>query len=178
MSKLSKSESGQLWAKIFSENCKLRKIEAEEVYYQNPKLCPVCHNSISFKNKSTSTFCSRSCAATHNNLSKIKHPKKLHRSRVEIREEKINDIENGLVSSRRTLKTYLSDKFGYECSECNLSKWRDKILPLEIDHTDGDASNNSLSNIRLLCPNCHSITTTWKGRNKGNGRKSKGLPLY
>lgn len=43
-------------------------------------------------------------------------------------------------------------------------------IPLEIDHIDGDSSNNSESNLILLCPNCHSLTKTYKNANKGNGR--------
>ena len=46
-----------------------------------------------------------------------------------------------------------------------------KEINLEIDHTDGNAYNNVPSNLRLICPNCHSQTSTYKNRNKGNGRK-------
>lgn len=44
-------------------------------------------------------------------------------------------------------------------------------VPLEIDHVDGDASNNLESNIRLLCPNCHALTSNFKNLNRGRGRK-------
>ena len=42
--------------------------------------------------------------------------------------------------------------------------------PLVIDHIDGNSENNNLSNLRVICPNCDSLTSTYKGLNKGNGR--------
>lgn len=41
---------------------------------------------------------------------------------------------------------------------------------MDLEHIDGNYSNNDISNLCLLCPNCHSQTNTFKGRNKGNGR--------
>ena len=43
-------------------------------------------------------------------------------------------------------------------------------LPLEIDHIDGNSENNSEENLRLICPNCHSLTANYRGANRGNGR--------
>ena len=54
----------------------------------------------------------------------------------------------------------------YECSCCNLSKWQNKPIGLELDHIDGNKYNHKLDNLRLLCPNCHSQTDTYRGRNK------------
>lgn len=53
------------------------------------------------------------------------------------------------------------------CSECGLSgEWNGKPISLHLDHIDGNSSNNSLDNLRLLCPNCHSQTETYCGKNK------------
>ncbi len=45
--------------------------------------------------------------------------------------------------------------------------WRGRPLPLEVDHIDGDWRDNRRENLRLLCPNCHSSTDSYRGRNKG-----------
>ena len=55
----------------------------------------------------------------------------------------------------------------YKCSKCGCDgKWQDGIISLEIDHIDGDNTNNELSNLRYLCPNCHALTETYRGKNK------------
>ena len=58
----------------------------------------------------------------------------------------------------------------YECTECQASTWCGKELVLELDHINGDNQDHRLENIRLLCPNCHSQTHNWRGRNKNSGR--------
>lgn len=52
------------------------------------------------------------------------------------------------------------------CTECGINTWRGKPLSLELDHINGDKHDNRLENLRLLCPNCHSQTATYAGRNK------------
>jgi len=46
-----------------------------------------------------------------------------------------------------------------------LSEWQSRPIPLELDPIDGDPRNNRLGNLRLLCPNCHAFTPTYRGRN-------------
>lgn len=52
------------------------------------------------------------------------------------------------------------------CSCCGNSEWLGGPIPLELDHIDGNSANNSLTNLRLLCPNCHALTPTYRGKNK------------
>ncbi|MFC9389016.1 HNH endonuclease [Streptomyces venezuelae] len=57
------------------------------------------------------------------------------------------------------------------CALCGTeAAWRGEPLPLEVDHSDGDWRNNRIENLRLLCPNCHSTTDTYRGRGKGRTR--------
>lgn len=57
----------------------------------------------------------------------------------------------------------------YICDKCKISEWNGSSISLELDHIDGDNRNNTRPNLRLLCPNCHSQTETWKGRNINTG---------
>ena len=70
------------------------------------------------------------------------------------------------------LRRYIFEKFQNKCSLCNWSEINPytNTIPLEIDHIDGNADNNSEKNLRLICPNCHSLTSTYRGANRGKGR--------
>ena len=83
-------------------------------------------------------------------------------------------------SSSKTIARYLRDTFGEKCSLCGWDKVNPVTgrVPVEVDHIDGNANNNSPSNVRLLCPNCHSLTPTYRGLNRGKGRQGRyTLPL-
>ena len=73
------------------------------------------------------------------------------------------------------IRTYLLKEANYACSECGFDKPHpvDGSSVLEIDHIDGDGLNHVPANLRVLCPNCHALTPTYRGRNVGSGR-----PVY
>lgn len=77
------------------------------------------------------------------------------------------------------VRKYLIDKCGNKCQECgwcvvNITTGK---VPLQIDHIDGDYKNNVESNLRVLCPNCHSLTSTFGSLNIGRGREKRRLKL-
>ena len=53
------------------------------------------------------------------------------------------------------------------CTSCKLDTWLDEPIPLELDHINGDCEDQRLANLRLLCPNCHAKTPTYRGKNIG-----------
>ena len=83
----------------------------------------------------------------------------------------ILDWKSGIGTiGKVTVKRYLTERDGNKCSVCSIDVWNNAPIVFEIDHIDGDAYNNTEYNLRLICPNCHSQTPTYKNRNKGNGR--------
>jgi len=66
----------------------------------------------------------------------------------------------------------LRDQLG-KCNKCGLDKWLGEEITLELEHKDGNHSNDSRENLELLCPNCHSMTNTWRGRNKRNEKRRR-----
>ena len=70
------------------------------------------------------------------------------------------------------LRHYIFQKFENKCCECGWSEINPytNTIPLEIHHIDGNSENNSEENLKLICPNCHSLTSSYRGANRGNGR--------
>lgn len=89
-------------------------------------------------------------------------------------------IETKSKNPDRSTFRYLVEKHERKCSVCNNYTWNDSKIPLDIDHINGDPTDNAIDNLRLICPNCHRQTNTWgmkRGRrelkNKGkDGRRS------
>lgn len=98
------------------------------------------------------TYCSKSCWIAHKS------------SLIEAR------IKKGDISDRKTLRNFFIKKFGHNCLLCGLTTWKDERIPLVLDHIDGNADNNKMENLRMICPNCDALLPTYMGRNKGNGR--------
>jgi hypothetical protein len=80
---------------------------------------------------------------------------------------------NDYLSNKQTIQSWklkrrlLNDKiFEHKCYNCLQKTWLNKLIPLELHHIDGDNKNNNLSNLTLLCPNCHALTDNYRGKNK------------
>ena len=85
-----------------------------------------------------------------------------------------NDESRVIVLSVH-VRRYIWEKYDNKCNRCGWCEPhpRDGKPPLEIEHIDGNSSNSVESNLILLCPNCHSLTDTYRGRNKGQGRANR-----
>lgn len=78
-----------------------------------------------------------------------------------------------LKNCRVFIRRRLVELYGERCMRCGWAE-RNPVterVPLDIEHVDGDWTNNTPSNLALLCPNCHSLTPTYKGLNRGRGRE-------
>ena len=57
-----------------------------------------------------------------------------------------------------------------QCVKCSRTTWNKRPIPLELDHVNGNNTDNGFGNLRLLCPNCHAQTPTYRGKNMGKRR--------
>lgn len=128
-------------------------------------------------------YCSRSCSAASNNVliktryvnGKCKqcqieiHGRQIYCSKachkVFLQEKRINDG----TANFGTVRKYLL-RLERKCNICNLYEWNSKPIPLELDHIDGNYQNNALTNVRLICRNCHAQTSNFGIKNIGHGR--------
>lgn len=83
--------------------------------------------------------------------------------------------KTGLVSV--TVKKYLRLKYGNACCVCGWCEVNQftGIVPLIVDHIDGNWRNNTEANLRLICPNCDSLSPTFAALNKGKGRPGRAV---
>lgn len=151
------------------------------------KRCIQCSTDIS--HKPSNKFCSQSCAAKFNNkgrkhtqASKDLISKKIKQNNLTMTKEQLElNIATRTESFKRNYVSYIMDtdfdllehqskrkriiiEQEAKCNHCGLSEWMGKPICFELDHIDGDNTNNKRENLEILCPNCHSNTPTWKGR--------------
>lgn len=81
----------------------------------------------------------------------------------------INEILNGMHpqygSSKLRIRLIKEGYKEHKCESCDLTEWLGQPISLELDHIDGDRTNHIYSNLRILCPNCHAQTETYRGKN-------------
>ena len=157
-----------------------QRLAAQEKYEANPRYCLNCNTRLPYE-KRYNRFCNQSCAASHNNRGVTRHikgskvcqcgnAKKSHNKyctdcSVSHAYHRTVNLED--AKSDRVRRRILVEQRGHQCEVCELSEWMGKPIPIELDHIDGQADNNSAENLRLICPNCHAQTGTYKGANAG-----------
>ena len=115
----------------------------------------------------------RKCRA-HFGFTAATWTKAVKAGRISPRQIKAWTAEEALANSksRRTIKNHLlrAGIIINRCDWCGLSEWRGRPLSIQIDHVNGIRDDHRLENLRMLCPNCHSQTDTFAGKNiKSNG---------
>lgn len=148
-------------------------------------------------------FCNNSCAASYNNKNKERKHKYCLNCNTEIslrniycsikcqHEYEQKDWENKWLSGEidgntdsiwlepsKRVKNYLFRIYNNKCARCGWGEINQYTgtIPLEVEHLDGNSQNTTPENVTLLCPNCHALTPTYRGANKGNGRRKTWIP--
>lgn len=76
-------------------------------------------------------------------------------------------VEGSHYSSNRLRKRLIKEGyFQHKCYKCQRSQWLGALIPLELEHINGINNDHRLGNLTLLCPNCHALTPTYRGRNQ------------
>ena len=69
--------------------------------------------------------------------------------------------------ARLKIRLVKEKRLEYKCALCGISEWQGQPLSLQLDHINGKHNDHRIENLRFLCPNCHSQTETYAGKNKG-----------
>lgn len=165
------------------------------------KSCLCCGCVFTPKPGSTGKYCTQSCAAQVNNRKFPKRKKQNKPNNCPECNKEISFYSEYCIDCYQTarkdnlikawlngtwrggtdyslsdiVRQYLLKINNYECSLCSFSGFHalDGKTILTIDHINGDGTDHRPDNVRVLCPNCHALTDSYCGRNKGKGR-----PLY
>lgn len=144
-----------------NHQCANSFIGENKIQRKTKRYCIVCSNELK---DSATKYCSRACQSKNQTKKYIDNWKN----------GKISGL-SGEYGISDTIRKYLFEKYNNKCAECSWSKTNPSTgnIPLEVHHIDGNYLNSQEENLTLLCPNCHSLTESYKNGNKGNGRKDR-----
>lgn len=186
---MTRSEAGKLGAEKSKASTAFRAAVFRKRYEDSPNKCGFCGVVLPYKKRRNLT-CSHACAAAYTHTGTKRPNRKNARMRqscvcgtmpsgankwcdgcitagLDIRRKTLDE-----ATTDRTRKLYLLRTRPHRCENpaCGVETWLGGPAPLEMDHVDGNSDNNTEENLRLLCPNCHALTPSAKGRNRGKGR--------
>ncbi len=163
----------------------------EKACYLNPKnkkYCKYCEKLLVYKKRTRRRFCNNSCSQKYNVDKKKKKYKCKMCGKIEFRvlqkksgtcsldcykvliyNQNLKKLKEGKSVKRKFIKQYLIDVYSRKCFKCGRKTWNGEPIYLELHHVDESAKKRFLlSNLELLCPNCHAQTDNF--RHKSNGR--------
>jgi hypothetical protein len=191
--KLSHSEAGKLGYLKTKDKIDAYYLAIRTKYNNNPKKCKLCGKILDWEHR-RNIYCNHSCAKkdlstfkklnyqnlkhyTCPNCGKLipytKNTRKWCSHKCQLIYTFRYNRDHNISIMHKAVRTYLLLTREYKCNDCKLSTWKNKPIPLEAHHKDGDHNNNSEENLELICPNCHSLTDNYKSKNKGNGRPKR-----
>ena len=135
--------------------------------YINKVIKPKCLNCENTVPRNPNIYCGQRC--------QLSHQYKLYIERWLNKKETGNISISGNLKTSNYIKRWIRETRGEKCEKCGwkkINKFTNKI-PLQVNHIDGNSENTVPENIELLCPSCHSLTSTFGGANRGNGRKNR-----
>lgn len=161
------------------------------------KSCERCKAEFEAKSRQQ-RFCSQSCAASHSQTGRPSHNRRknptpcphcgkptflIHCNReCELAVKRGNKLkaarrwaEGGPspMTDPKAVARLLKELRGTACEQCNWNEVHTVtgLVPTQVEHIDGDCTNNAYSNLKVLCPNCHSLTPTFGALNKGRSTR-------
>lgn len=155
---LTEFEAERVTRRFCSKTCATR--QNNRLYKKREKVVKNCMCGKPARAK----YCSQKCGEAYKNKARV--------------EAWLTGKDNGtrFSTTAKFIKPYLIETRGNKCEICEWSKVhpRTGIVPIQLNHKDGNWQNNKVDNLELLCPSCHALTDNYGGANKGKGRAHRG----